>query len=198
MSGPNISPSFPQEYSMKMILMTMAAVSALGLAAPTAAAGPSGERTAGWQGGNEAERQARWGGSSGDRAGSGDQGGDRPLARWEDRSAKPTDRDDIEYYSRWDDRSDVDDSFDKDGSARDDRFDRDNRGDRFAGDVRVGQVASTRMSALPELYRAEFRDDDRVYYRYDDRRIYQLDRRNGLILGLLDLPSKPVSNQTGS
>jgi hypothetical protein len=187
---------------MKTIFMTMAAVSALAVAAPTAAAGPSGQRTAGWQGGDEAERQVRWGGDAGDRAGSadgdGDRDRDRPLARWEDRPAKPTDRDDIEYYSRWDDRSDVDNSFDKDRSARDDRFDRDNRGDRFAGDVRVGQVASTRMSALPELYRAEFRDDDRVYYRYDDRRVYQLDRRNGLILGLLDLPSKPVSNQTGS
>lgn len=82
----------------------------------------------------------------------------------------------------WNDRNDG-----KPGFASNGRFDRPNRGDRFAGDVRVGQRASARMLALPERYRDEFRDGDDVYYRYDDRRIYQIDRRSHLIMALLDM-----------
>lgn len=67
------------------------------------------------------------------------------------------------------------------------RFDRPNRGDRFAGDARIGQRTTVRMAALPTQYREQFRDNDDVYYRSDDRRIYQIDRRTGLILGLLDM-----------
>ena len=66
-------------------------------------------------------------------------------------------------------------------------FDRPNRGDRFAGDVRVGQRTSFRMVSVPDQYRDQFRDDDRVYYRYDDKRIYQIDRRTDTVLGLLDI-----------
>jgi hypothetical protein len=82
----------------------------------------------------------------------------------------------------WSDRNDG-----KPGFASNGRFDRPNRGDRFAGDVRVGQRASARMLALPERYRDEFRDGNDVYYRYDDRRIYQIDRRSHLIMALLDM-----------
>ena len=67
------------------------------------------------------------------------------------------------------------------------RFDRPNRGDRFAGDARIGQPYSARMIALPVRYRDEFRDNDQVYYRYDDDRIYQVDRTTGVILRLLDI-----------
>jgi hypothetical protein len=70
-----------------------------------------------------------------------------------------------------------------------DRFDRPNRGDRFAGDVRVGQRASNRMRALPAEYRIDYQDNQQVYYGYDDQRIYRIDRRSGLILGMLDLPN---------
>ena len=74
-------------------------------------------------------------------------------------------------------------------SAAAGRFDRPNRGDRFAGDVRVGQHASSRMRALPAEYRIDYQDNPQVYYGYDDQRIYRIDRRTGLILGLLDLPN---------
>jgi hypothetical protein len=79
------------------------------------------------------------------------------------------------------------------GRARDERygasarFDRPNRGDRFAGDARIGQPYSARMIAVPARYREEFRDNDQVYYRYDDDRIYQVDRVTGVILRLLDI-----------
>ncbi|HEX4737165.1 MAG TPA: hypothetical protein VH331_06355 [Allosphingosinicella sp.] len=72
-------------------------------------------------------------------------------------------------------------------SGSNDRFDRPNRGDRFAGDVRVGQRFSSRMGAMPAEYRVDYQDNDQVYYGYDNQRIYRVDRRTGLILGLLDL-----------
>lgn len=96
-------------------------------------------------------------------------------AGWEDRYLR--DRD-----AAWTSRFGRDDRFGANA-----RFDRPNRGDRFAGDVRVGQRTSMRMGALPEQFREEFRDDEDVYYRYDDRRIYQVDRRTDLIRGLIDI-----------
>lgn len=66
-------------------------------------------------------------------------------------------------------------------------FSRPNRGDRFAGDVRVGQRPSFRMIALPDQYREQFPDDAEVYYRYDDRRVYQIDRLTDTVLALLDI-----------
>jgi hypothetical protein len=72
------------------------------------------------------------------------------------------------------------------GTATHARFDGPAPGDRFPGDVRIGQTASVRMAALPERYRDEFRDTDAFYYRYDDERIYRLDRRTDRIVGLLD------------
>jgi hypothetical protein len=62
-----------------------------------------------------------------------------------------------------------------------------NRGDRFAGDVRVGQHFSDRQIALPTQYRDRYRDSDAAYYRYDDNRIYQIDRVSGLILAMFDI-----------
>jgi hypothetical protein len=62
-----------------------------------------------------------------------------------------------------------------------------NRGDRFAGDVRVGQHFSGRQVALPIQYRDRYRDSDAAYYRYDDNRIYQIDRNTGLILAMFDI-----------
>lgn len=96
-------------------------------------------------------------------------------AGWEDRYLR--DRD-----AAWASRFGRDDRFGANA-----RFDRPNRGDRFAGDVRVGQRGSARMGALPEQFREEFRDDADVYYRYDDSRIYQVDRRTDLIRGLIDI-----------
>jgi hypothetical protein len=81
-----------------------------------------------------------------------------------------------------------DGAFSRDqNSYSNDRFDQPNRGDRFAGDVRVGQRFSARMAALPAAYRTDYRDNDQVYYGYDDQRIYRVDRRTGLILALFDL-----------
>ncbi|MFL6856327.1 MAG: hypothetical protein ACJ8EB_00300 [Allosphingosinicella sp.] len=71
--------------------------------------------------------------------------------------------------------------------AFNDRFNGPNRGDRFAGDVRVGQRFSSRMTAIPAEYRTDYQDNAQVYYGYDNQRVYRVDRRTGLILGLLDL-----------
>lgn len=76
-----------------------------------------------------------------------------------------------------------------DNDRRDDRaadFQHD-RGDRFAGDLRVGQHFSARQVALPMEYRARYRDSENSYYRYDDRRVYQIDRVSGLIMAMFDL-----------
>lgn len=73
------------------------------------------------------------------------------------------------------------------GVRGNDRFESSDRGDRFAGDVRIGQRASTRMVALPDQYRSEFRDSDQVYYRYDSERVYEIDRRSNLVVRLFDL-----------
>ena len=61
------------------------------------------------------------------------------------------------------------------------------RGDRFAGDLRVGQHFSARQVPLPMEYRDRYRDSDAAYYRYDDRRIYHIDRASGLILAMFDI-----------
>ncbi|MFL6843668.1 MAG: hypothetical protein ACJ8ER_02165 [Allosphingosinicella sp.] len=89
---------------------------------------------------------------------------------------------DRERTAAWDGRFGADDRL---GAG--DRFDRPNRGDRFDGDVRIGQRYSSRMVALPAEYRVEYRDTDRFYYGFDSDRIYQVDRRTGLILGMFDL-----------
>jgi len=73
----------------------------------------------------------------------------------------------------------------KDDSIGTDR--RDHRGDRFAGDLRVGQRFSDRQVALPMQYRARYRDSDASFYRYDDERIYQIDRSSGLIMAMFDI-----------
>jgi hypothetical protein len=108
-------------------------------------------------------------------------------ATWEagydrDHRAAWNERYERERTAAWDGR------FGADGRlASGERFDRPNRGDRFNGDVRVGQRYSARMVALPAEYRIEYRDTDNFYYGFDDDRIYQVDRRTGLILGLLDI-----------
>lgn len=80
------------------------------------------------------------------------------------------------------------------GSGRFDRGDRfgandrrDTRGDRFAGDVRIGQRFTDRQVALPMQYRDRYRDSDASYYRYDEDRIYQIDRVTGLIMAMFDI-----------
>lgn len=91
------------------------------------------------------------------------------------------DHDDQRDFSG-DDRRDRDG---KDDFASDDR--RDRRGDRFAGDVRIGQRFNDRQVALPMQYRARYQDSDASYYRYDEDRIYQIDRRTGLILAMFNI-----------
>jgi hypothetical protein len=60
-------------------------------------------------------------------------------------------------------------------------------GDRFNGDVRIGQHAIPRMVNLPAEYRSQYVDDARVYYGYDNGRVYQIDRQSQTILALLDI-----------
>jgi hypothetical protein len=67
------------------------------------------------------------------------------------------------------------------------RFSPLHRGDRFTGDVRVGQQASSRMVNMPTEYRGQYVDGGRVYYGYDNGRIYQIDRHSQTILALLDV-----------
>jgi hypothetical protein len=60
-------------------------------------------------------------------------------------------------------------------------------GDRFHGDARIGQHATSRIVSLPAEYRGQYVDDARVYYGYDNGRVYQIDRQSQMILALLDL-----------
>ena len=60
-------------------------------------------------------------------------------------------------------------------------------GDRFNGDARIGQHATSRIVSLPAEYRGQYVDDARVYYGYDNGRVYQIDRQSRMILALLDL-----------
>jgi len=60
-------------------------------------------------------------------------------------------------------------------------------GDRFNGDARIGQHATTRMVNLPAEYRGQYVDNARVYYGYDNGRVYQIDRQSQMILALLDI-----------
>lgn len=99
-------------------------------------------------------------------------------AAWEERYM--TDRN-----AAWESGDGRDGRDDRYGSSS--RFEASNRGDRFAGDVRVGQRATRRMTDLPDQYRDEYRDSDEVYYRFDSDRIYEIDRSNGTILRLFDL-----------
>lgn len=66
---------------------------------------------------------------------------------------------------------------------------RDTRGDRFNGDLRVGQRFSARHTALPMEHRARYRDSDASYYSYDDGRIYQIDRGTGMITAMFTIGS---------
>ena len=100
---------------------------------------------------------------------------------WEDRYMR-------ERSAAWDVRDGRDDRYSRDDRyGSNSRFEVSSRGDRFAGDARVGQRATRRMVDLPDQYRDEYRDSDEVYYRYDSDRIYEIDRSNGLILRLFDL-----------
>ena len=130
--------------------------------------------------GNPRDRGAGWNDRDDRRADWEDRNDDR-QARWEDRND--------DRQARWDDRDDDRDGRwdDRDGYASDARFDRPNRGDRFAGDARIGHSATLRMRALPERFRGEFRDTENVYYRYDDGRIYRINRTTNMILGLFDV-----------
>jgi hypothetical protein len=83
---------------------------------------------------------------------------------------------------------------DKDRSGSHERWEgysqadhRDMRGDRFNGDVRIGQRFSDRQVALPMEFRSRFQDSDASYYRYDEDRIYQIDRRTGLIMAMFTI-----------
>ena len=60
-------------------------------------------------------------------------------------------------------------------------------GDRFNGDVRIGQHATARIVNLPAEYRGQYVDDARIYYGYDNGRVYQIDRQSQMILALLDM-----------
>jgi hypothetical protein len=69
----------------------------------------------------------------------------------------------------------------------DPRFAGPHRGDRFSGDIRIGQHATTRIVNLPVQYRSDYVDNDHVYYGYDNGRIYQIDRQTQMIIALLDI-----------
>jgi hypothetical protein len=121
------------------------------------------------------------------------QGNGNGYGRETDRRAGWEARYDREHRSAWEERytRDRDAAWDAgqgrgDGYGSNGRFETSTRGDRFAGDVRVGQRASRRMVALPDQYRGEYRDSDEVYYRYDSDRIYEIDRDSGLITRLFD------------
>ena len=74
-----------------------------------------------------------------------------------------------------------------DNYIRDYRFAAPFPGDRYSGDVKVGQRITGRIAELPARYRNEYVDNERIYYGYDKGRVYQIDRHSQLILALLDI-----------
>jgi len=184
---------------MRTIYMTLAAVSALAVTAPVAAQSWSGDRS------NTGQLQARF--DAGVQSGAISRTEARPLRaqlrqlmqlerqysragfnRWERTALRERSRTlnlDIMAAARsGEGRFDRSDRY-SDGVGRDDH--RSHRGDRFAGDLRVGQHFSDRQVALPMQYRDRYRDSDAAYYRYDDDRIYQIDRVTGVILAMFDI-----------
>lgn len=203
---------------MKYVYMTMAAVSALAVAAPVAAQPWSGNRSnsaelqmhldGGMQSGaitrreamplrtslNELIRMERSFGRNGFNRSERNTlelrsaSLHRMILRAErngNRTAIAFDRNDSRDEGRDFAESDFRGKDGKDDSIGTDR--RDTPGDRFAGDLRVGQRFSDRQVALPMQYRARYRDSDASFYRYDDERIYQIDRSSGLIMAMFDI-----------
>lgn len=82
--------------------------------------------------------------------------------------------------STWGDRASYDNHSDP-------RFTGPHPGDRFSGDTRIGQHATSRIMHMPVQYRDDYVDDDRIYYGYDNGRVYQIDRQSQVILALLDI-----------
>lgn len=60
-------------------------------------------------------------------------------------------------------------------------------GDRFSGDLKIGQRVTGRIVGMPDRYRSDYVDTDRVYYGYDNGRVYQIDSKSQIILALLDI-----------
>jgi hypothetical protein len=187
---------------MKRIYMSLAAVSALAVTAPLAAQPWSGGRSTGGQ------QQARF--DAGVDSGAISRREAMPLrvqlrqfmqlerqysragfTRWERNALQNRSRTltmNIAAAERSGNSRFADDRRGHDGKddfALDGRSD--HHGDRFAGDLRVGQHFSDRQVALPMQYRDRYRDSDAAYYRYDDNRIYQIDRVSGVILAMFDI-----------
>lgn len=204
---------------MKTIYMTLAAVSALAVAAPVAAQNWKGESSApqSWNGGRANVAQLQMQLDTGVRRGTITRREATPLrasiqqlirmerhfsgggfsrserntlqlrsaglTRLIDRAAQNSNRN-----AGWD-RNDGRDFADSDRRANDgkDVFVANDRGDRFTGDLRVGQHFATRPVALPIRYRDRYRDSNAAYYSYNDDRIYHIDRSTGLILAMFDI-----------
>jgi hypothetical protein len=198
---------------MKKIYLTLAAASAFAVAAPAAAQSWHGDRSApqSWNGdrSNTAQLAAQLdagiqSGSISRRSARGLREQLRQISQLERQYSmggfNGWERGDLRERSRtlsMNIRSAQNNGYGRPG--RDDRYsDKDrgydgqagfqhDRGDRFAGDLRVGQHFSARQVALPMEYRARYQDSDRSFYRYDDRRVYQIDRTSGLIMAMFDL-----------
>jgi len=200
---------------MKTIYITLAAVSAMAVAAPLAAQPRSLDRPApqSWLGDRQSTHQLQARFDAGVESGAITRSEATPLraqlrqlaqlerhyARagfngWERNALRERSRGlsmDLMAAERTGNRRlGRDDRF-SDNDRRDDRFSdtdrRDTRGDRFAGDVRVGQRFSARQVALPAQYRDRYKDSEASYYRYDDDRIYQIDRASGLITAMFNI-----------
>ncbi|HWH17177.1 MAG TPA: hypothetical protein VNT77_02400 [Allosphingosinicella sp.] len=52
---------------------------------------------------------------------------------------------------------------------------------------RSGDRYQNQFGGLPSQYRNQFRDTNRYFYRYDNGRIYQVDRRTGTIVRVIDV-----------
>jgi hypothetical protein len=87
--------------------------------------------------------------------------------------------------ARDDGRSARNDGYDRDDGRydRDDGYDRDDDG--YA--LRVGDRATGGLYAVPDAYRARFRDGGIVYYRYGGGNVYQIDARNNVVLRVIPI-----------
>lgn len=188
---------------MKTIYMTMAAVSALAVAAPAAAQS--------WNGSGSSVAQLRMQLDTGMRRGTITRREATPLRatlsqlirmerQFRGNGFSRSERNTLQLRSAslhrqigWAERNgngrfaenDRRDNGGKDDFAGNDR--RDTRGDRFNGDLRVGQHYSARQTALPMEYRARYRDSAASYYSHDDDRIYQIDRGTGMIMAMFTI-----------
>lgn len=200
---------------MKKILLAMAAVSALSLAAPSAAQYSGNHHSgtnidarinelqarlqAGVQRGTITRQEAvtlreqlrqlrqleRQYSSDGLSRGERDQLLQRIQTLRQHIATAERNRDYRDRDDRWDDDDDDDDRYRRHCPPG---LAKKNNGCLPPGQAKkMGDRYDNNYGAVPARYRDQFRDNQRYFYRYDNGRIYQIDRRSGTIVRVIDV-----------